>query len=97
VLRTQHIDQQIVLDYGSKPMTESPTDLQTEFDALLDRVMVPYLWLAGGPVDAAECDHLLGPRPPSSHRDRVHGHMAYLAEPDRFADRVSYISSSTRD
>lgn len=90
VLTTQRIDQQLVLDHWCKPLTESPTELQAEIDALLDRVTVPYLWLAGAPVDAADRDHLL------AHVAQAHietwsnlGHMAHLAEPDRFADRVS--------
>lgn len=90
--------QQIVLDYGSKPMTESPTDLQAEFDALLDRVMVPYLWLAGGAVDAAERDHLLAHVPPSAHRDLVqpgpHGAPGRTRPIRR--SRLPF-SSSTRD
>jgi len=90
VLATQRIDQQLVLDHWGKVLTESPSDLQAELDALLDRVTVPYLWLAAGPVDVADRDHLL------AHVAQAHietwsslGHMAHLAEPDRFAARVS--------
>lgn len=90
VLATQRITQQLVLDHWCKPLTESPTDLQAEIDAFLDRVTVPYLWLAGGPVEVADRDHLL------AHLAQAHietwsqlGHMAHLAEPDRFAARVS--------
>ena len=90
VLTTQRVTQQLVLDHWSRPMTESPADLQAEIDALLDRVTVPYLWLAGGPVDVTDRDHLL------AHIAQAHietwstlGHMAHLAEPDRFAARVS--------
>jgi len=90
VLTTQRINQQLVLDHWCKPLTERPTDLQAEIDALLDRITAPYLWLAGGPVDVADRDHLL------AHVAQAHietwsnlGHMAHLAEPDRFAARVS--------
>jgi len=90
VLTTQHIDQQLVLDHWCKVLTESPADVQAEIDALLDRVTVPYLWLAGAPVDVADRDHLL------AHVAQAHietwsnlGHLAHLAEPDRFAARVS--------
>ncbi len=90
VLTTQRIDQQLVLDHWCNVLTESPADLQAKLDALLDRVTVPYLWLAGGPVDVADRDHLL------AHVAQAHieswfnmGHMAHLAEPDRFAARVS--------
>lgn len=90
VLTTQRIDQQLVLDHWFKPLTASPTGLQAEIDALLDRITVPYLWLAGGPVDVADRDHLL------AHIDQAHietwsnrGHMAHLAEPDRFTARLS--------
>ena len=90
VLATQRINQQLILDYWSGPLTASPLDLQAEIDALLDRVAVPYLWLASGPVDAADRAHL------SAHLAQGHieswsnrGHMAHLAEPDRFATRVA--------
>ena len=86
VLTTQRIDQQLVLDYWFKPLTESPVVLQGEIDALLDRVTVPYLWLA---------DHLL------AHIAQAQvetwsdlGHMAHLAEPDRFAARLSHFITS---
>ena len=94
VSATQHIDQQLVLDHWRKPLTEPPAALQTEIDTLLDRVTVPYLWLAGGPVDAADRDHLL------AHVTQAHieswstqGHMAHLAEPDRFAARVTQFAA----
>ena len=90
VLTTQHINQQLVLDHWSKPLTENPDALQAEIDSLLDRVAAPYLWLVGDPVDKADHDHLL------AHIAHAQietwptlGHMAHLAEPDRFADRVS--------
>ncbi len=90
VLATQRIDQQLVLDHWSKPLTASPADLQTEIDALLDRLTVPYLWLAAGPVDVADRDHLM------AHVAQAQietwssmGHMAHLAEPDRFAARLT--------
>jgi len=90
VLATQRIDQQLVLDHWRKALNETPADLQGEIDALLDHVRVPYLWLAGGLVDVADRDHLL------AHVAQAHietwsnlGHMAHLAEPDRFAARVS--------
>ncbi len=87
---TQRIDQQLVLDHWDKVLTESPSALQAEIDALLDRVTVPYLWLAAGPVDAAVRDHLLA-HVPQAHIETWSslGHMAHLAEPDRFAARVS--------
>lgn len=90
VLATQRIDQQCVLDHWDKVLTESPADLQVEIDALLDRVTVPYLWLAGGPIDATDRDHLLA-HVPHAHIETWSnlGHMAHLAEPDRFAARVS--------
>lgn len=90
VLTTQRITQQLVLDHWCKPLTENKTDLQAEIDALLDHITVPYLWLAGGPVDDADRDYLL------AHVAQAHietwssqGHMAHLAEPDQFAARVS--------
>ena len=95
VLTTQRIDQQLVLDYWLKPLTENPVDLQGEIDAMLDGVTVPYLWLAGGPVETADRDHLL------THVAQAQietwsdlGHMAHLAEPDRFATRLSHFVTS---
>ena len=90
VLTTQRIDQQLVLDYWRKPLTESPTALQAEFDALLDRVTVPYLWLAGGTVDTADRDHLLA-HVAQSHIETWSnlGHMAHLAAPDRWLPHVT--------
>ena len=90
VLTTQRIDQQLVLDHWCKPLTESPADLQAEIDAFLDHVTVPYLWLAGGPVAVADRDHLLAHVAQAQVESwSNHGHMAHLAEPDRFATRVS--------
>ncbi len=90
VLTTQRVTQQLVLDHWCKPLTRRSADLQAEIDALLDHITVPYLWLAGGPVDAADRDHLL------AHIAQAHietwptlGHMAHLSEPDRFTARVS--------
>jgi pimeloyl-ACP methyl ester carboxylesterase len=90
VLTTQRVDQQVVLDHWSQPLTLSPPVLQAAVDAMLDGVKVPYLWLAGGPVDAAERDHLLAHVPQAQIETWSHqGHMAYLAEPDKFATRLS--------
>lgn len=96
VLATQRIDQQLVLDHWFKPLTESPVVLQGEIDALLDSVTVPYLWLAGGPVDTADRDHLLAHVPHAEVETWSDlGHMAHLAEPDRFAARLSdFITSA---
>jgi len=90
VLATQRIEQQLVLDHWFKPMTESPPVLQAEVDAMLDGVKVPYLWLAGGPVEAADRDHLLA-HVAQGEIDTWSdlGHMAHLAEPDRFVARLS--------
>ena len=95
VLATQRIDQQLVLDYWYKPLTDSPTDLQRDLDAVLDRVTVPYLWLSSGPVDPADRDHLSA-HIPQAHIDNWSnlGHVAHLAEPDRFADRVSHFAAT---
>ncbi|MCZ2401665.1 alpha/beta hydrolase [Paenarthrobacter sp. Z7-10] len=89
-LRTQHIDQKLVLDHWSSLLSETPSDLQAGIDRILDRVTVPYLWLAGGPVDVADRDHLLA----HVAQARIEtwsdeGHMAHLAEPDQFAARVT--------
>ncbi len=90
VLTMQRIDQQLVLDHWSKPLTETPADLQSEIDSLLDRVTAPYLWLVGGPVDPADRDHLLAHVTHASIETwSTLGHMAHLAEPDRFAARVA--------
>ena len=90
VLTTQRIDQELVLDHWFKPLTESPAVLQAEVDAMLDGVTVPYLWLAGGPVESADRDHLLAhiaQAQVETWSDR--GHMAHLAEPEEFVTRLS--------
>lgn len=95
VLTTQRIDQELVLDYWSKPLTVSPAVLQADIDATLDGVTVPYLWLAGGPVETADRDQLLTHVPQAqieTWSDR--GHMAHLAEPDRFVTRLSQFITS---
>ncbi|WP_432558773.1 alpha/beta fold hydrolase [Granulicoccus sp. GXG6511] len=89
VLGTQRIDQQLVLDHWSRPLNDSPADVQAEIDGLLARVTVPYLWLTGNAVGEADKDHLMAQVP----RARVEtwpglGHMVHLANPDRFAERV---------
>ena len=95
VLATQRIDQQLVLDHWFKPLTESPAVLQAEIDAMLDGVTVPYLWLAGEPVETADRDHLLA----HVHQAQIEtwsdlGHMAHLAEPDRFVALLSRFVTS---
>ena len=90
VLATQRIDQQLVLDHWSRILTESPSDLQVQVDQLLDRMTVPYLWLAGRPVEVAAREHLLAHVAQARIETWSHlGHLAHLAEPDRFAARVS--------
>jgi pimeloyl-ACP methyl ester carboxylesterase len=89
-LATQRIDQHLVLDYWSNILTQSAADLQAGMDIVLDRVTVPYLWLAGGPVNAADHDHLLAHIPQARIETwSTLGHMAHLAEPDQFAARVT--------
>ncbi len=90
VLGTQHVDQQLVLDYWFTLLTQNPDGLQSDIEALLDRVSVPYLWLLGEPVDSADQDQLLAHVPEAQIETWPNlGHMMHLAAPDRFADRVS--------
>ena len=57
---------------------------------MLDGVKVPYLWLAGGPVEISDRDHLLTHVPQAEIETWSNlGHMAHLADPDRFAARLS--------
>ena len=90
VRATQRIDQQLVLDNWTNVLTVAPDDLQVIIDALLGRVAVPYLWLAGGLVADVDRDHLLA-NVPQAHVEiwSDQGHMAHLAEPDLFCDRVA--------
>lgn len=90
VLATQHIDQAVVLDYWSAILTDPPAKLQADLDAMLGRVTVPYLWLAGGPVDDADRAHLQTLVPHARIEPwSTLGHMAHLREPDRFAARLA--------
>jgi pimeloyl-ACP methyl ester carboxylesterase len=96
VLTTQRIDQQLVLDHWFKPLTESPAVLQAELDAMLDGVKVPYLWLAGGPVETPDRDHLLAHVPQAQIETWSDlGHMAHLARPDEFVTRLAQFITST--
>ena len=87
--------QQLVLDHWFKPLTVSPVALQAEFDAMLDGVAVPYLWLAGRPVEVADRDHLLAHVAQAKIETwSDQGHMAHLADPDGFATRLTQFATS---
>lgn len=90
VAATQRIEQDVVLDYWTGPMTSSPPVLQQEIDAMLDAVNVPYLWLAGESIPPQDRQQLLSHVPAAEIEEWPgSGHMIHLAEPDRFASRVA--------
>lgn len=97
VLGTQRVTQDLVLDYWDKLLTESQNDLENDIDALLDGVRVPYLWLVAGPLDAAARDHLMAHIPAAQVESWSDlGHMAHLAEADRFAERIADFADSVQ-
>jgi pimeloyl-ACP methyl ester carboxylesterase len=90
VAGTQHVEQGLVLDYWTGPMTMSPPLLQQEMDAMLDSVKVPYLWIAGEALQPADRQHFLSHVPEADIEEWPgYGHMVHLATPDRFAARVA--------
>jgi pimeloyl-ACP methyl ester carboxylesterase len=94
VAATQHIEQSVVLDYWTGPLTTPPPVLQQEIDALLDAVRVPYLWLAGDVIPLPERELLLSHLPTAQIEEWPgSGHMVHLAEPDRFATRVAQFAN----
>lgn len=90
VSATQHVEQDVVLDYWTGPLTTSPPALQHDVDAMLSTVTVPYLWLAGETIAPPDRQHLLSLIPAATIEEWPgNGHMVHLAEPDRFATRVA--------
>lgn len=87
---TQRIDQSLVLDYWAGPLSTPPSALQTQVNALLDAIRVPYLWLAGDNIADADRELLLAHLPGAEIEEWPGGgHMLHLAEPDRFATRLA--------
>ncbi len=99
VAATQRIEQSVVLDYWTGPLTTPPPVLQQEVDALLDSVQVPYLWLAGEIIPLPDRRLLLSHLPTAQIEEWPgSGHMVHLAEPDRFAKRVAqFVEGITAD
>jgi pimeloyl-ACP methyl ester carboxylesterase len=99
VAATQHIEQSLVLDYWTGPLTTPPAVLQQEIDALLDAVRVPYLWLAGEAIPRRDRELMLAHIPTAQIEEWPgSGHMVHLAEPDRFAERVAqFVDGVTAD
>jgi pimeloyl-ACP methyl ester carboxylesterase len=90
VAATQRIEQSLVLDHWTGPLTTPPAQLQAEVNGLLDAVTVPYLLLSGELISDAD-RNLLRAHLPSAQLEEWpgNGHMVHLAEPDRFARRVA--------
>jgi pimeloyl-ACP methyl ester carboxylesterase len=96
VAKTRPIDQVTVLDHWQLPLTRHPGVLQTELDAVLDAVPVPYLYLAGDEPGAEVRRHLRAHLPQLEvvvWPDR--GHLVHLTEPSRFADVVRDLAART--
>ena len=95
VAATQHIEQDLVLDYWTGPLTTPPLVLQQEIDAMLDAVTVPYLWIAGETISPDDRQQLLSHLPTAEIEEWPgHGHMVHLDEPDRFAERLAQFANS---
>jgi len=62
---TRTIEQEVVLDHWSMPMSRSPQDAQAAVDDMLDTIDVPYLYLAGE-------------EPPEPVRRHLEGHLRHL-------------------
>jgi pimeloyl-ACP methyl ester carboxylesterase len=90
VAATQRIEQSVVLDHWTGPLTTPPAQLQGEINGLLDAVTVPYLLLMGEAISDGDRD-LFRAHLPSAQLEEWpgNGHMVHLAQPDRFAERVA--------
>ena len=91
VLATQRVDQQTVLDHWTKPLHDSPEQLQEEVNGLLEAVVAPYLWLVGSEPAREDVDllraHLRGPLQVECWPGT--GHMVHLSDPERFSALVA--------
>jgi pimeloyl-ACP methyl ester carboxylesterase len=94
VLATQRIDQQVVLDHWTGPLTMAPQAVQDVVSDLLDAVSAPYLWLAGHELPDADRHYVLGHVPQARIEEWLGlGHMMHLVEPDRFVARVAQFAA----
>ncbi|HEY3529017.1 MAG TPA: alpha/beta hydrolase [Nocardioides sp.] len=94
VQRLRTIRQDVVLDHWHVPLTAEPHELQQMVDAMLAKIPVPYVYLAGEEPPAPVREHLL------SHvaNPRIvtwpgGGHLVHLADPARFADLVADVAA----
>ncbi|WP_460846633.1 alpha/beta fold hydrolase [Nocardioides ultimimeridianus] len=91
VAGTRRVEQALVLDHWHTPLTMPPAEMQALVDGLLDAVTAPVLYVAAEDPPAPVRDHL------ADHLDDLElvvmppggGHLAHLAEPDRFAEAVA--------
>jgi pimeloyl-ACP methyl ester carboxylesterase len=95
VASTQRIEQEVVLDHWTVPLTTPPAELQAEINGLLDAVTVPYLLLMGEAISDGDRE-LLRAHVPSAQLEEWpgNGHMVHLAQPDRFAERVAAFAAA---
>ena len=96
VLATQRIDQHVVLDHWSGPMTLAPGALQDVVSELLDAVVATYLWLAGHELPDADRNYLLAHVAHAQIEEWPGlGHLMHLADPDRFAARIAEFAAGS--
>ena len=96
VADTRRLDQDLVLDSWTMPLTTPPNELQDRFDTMLDAITVPYLYLSGEEPPPALRDHLTAHLPnPEIVVWPGLGHLPHLAKPDAFADLVGAFSRAT--
>lgn len=94
VMDTRYISQDVVLDHWHAVLTTSPAELQATVDEMLDRISVPYLYLAGHELPEPVVEHL------RTHVPQAEvvvwpdgGHLVHHTEPHRFAQLVSEFAS----
>jgi pimeloyl-ACP methyl ester carboxylesterase len=94
VSATRRVDQAVILDHWHGPLTMSADDMQDMVDGLLDRISVPYLFVAGHELPPPVTEHL------RAHLRGLRlvvwpdgGHVVHLSHPERFAHLVADLSA----
>jgi pimeloyl-ACP methyl ester carboxylesterase len=89
ILKSQRIDQDLVLSYWDGVLATTPDELQARIDRETKTLALPVLAVFGQTIDAATREHLLSHLPSAEIEEWAGlGHMVHLMEPERFARRL---------
>jgi len=86
VLASQDVRQDVVLGYWDQVLRTPADELQGWIDRILATARVPFLYIFGHDLPAAERGHLGSSAQVEVWPDR--GHFVHLVEPDRFTARL---------